>query len=102
MWAPLAAELMRDHRVVAVDLRGMGLSARPADGYTKKVQADDMIGALDALGIRQAEVVAHDIGNMVVGDGPPRPSSMRSAEAQSRFGRSQRSACSTLTPRRAA
>jgi pimeloyl-ACP methyl ester carboxylesterase len=73
MWTPLAAELMRDHRVVAVDLRGMGLSAGPADGYTKKVQADDMIGALDALGIRQAEVVAHDIGNMVVGDGPPRP-----------------------------
>src|SRR3954453_12841981 len=29
MWAPLAAELARDHTVVAPDLRGMGLSSRP-------------------------------------------------------------------------
>jgi hypothetical protein len=26
MWAPLAAELMRDHRVIVPDLRGLGLS----------------------------------------------------------------------------
>jgi pimeloyl-ACP methyl ester carboxylesterase len=29
MWVPLAAELARDHTVIAPDLRGMGLSARP-------------------------------------------------------------------------
>lgn len=33
MWAPLAAELVRDHTVVIPDLRGMGLSSRPAGGY---------------------------------------------------------------------
>src|SRR5437763_1554843 len=30
MWAPLAADLMRDHTVIAPDLRGMGLSSKPA------------------------------------------------------------------------
>ena len=29
MWAPLAAELARDHTVVVPDLRGMGLSSHP-------------------------------------------------------------------------
>jgi pimeloyl-ACP methyl ester carboxylesterase len=67
MWAPMAADLMRDHKVIAVDLRGMGLSAKPADPklYTKVNEAADMIGVLDALGIGKVDVVAHDIGNMV-------------------------------------
>ena len=29
MWAPIAAELMKDHTVIVPDLRGMGLSAHP-------------------------------------------------------------------------
>ncbi|MBB6254786.1 alpha/beta fold hydrolase [Nitrospirillum iridis] len=65
MWAPLAAELMRDHMVIAPDLRGMGLSAVATDGYTKKNQAEDIAGVLDALHVRQADVIGHDIGNMV-------------------------------------
>jgi pimeloyl-ACP methyl ester carboxylesterase len=65
MWAPLAAELMADHTIIAPDLRGMGLSATATDGFTKKNQAEDVAGVLDALHIRQADVVGHDIGNMV-------------------------------------
>src|SRR6266851_322780 len=65
MWAPLAAELARDHTVVAPDLRGMGLSARPAGGYDKKTQGQDIAGLLDALKIAKADLVTHDIGNMV-------------------------------------
>jgi pimeloyl-ACP methyl ester carboxylesterase len=65
MWAPLAAALMRDHRVIAPDLRGMGLSAVAAGGYDKKTQAADMAALLDTLKITKADVVAHDIGNMV-------------------------------------
>ena len=38
MWAPLAAALMHDHAVVVPDLRGMGLSSHPEDGYDKKTQ----------------------------------------------------------------
>src|SRR5579871_222748 len=47
MWAPLAAELMRDHTVVVPDLRGIGLSSHPAGGYDKKNQAGDIAGVLD-------------------------------------------------------
>jgi pimeloyl-ACP methyl ester carboxylesterase len=65
MWAPLAAELMRDHTVVVPDLRGMGLSSRPAGGYDKKTQGRDVAGMLDALQIERADLVTHDIGNMV-------------------------------------
>ena len=65
MWAPLAADLMRDHTVVAPDLRGMGLSASAADGFTKKNEAEDIAGVMSALHIARADVVGHDIGNMV-------------------------------------
>src|SRR5246500_2140579 len=65
MWAPLAAVLVKDHTVIVPDLRGMGLSEHPDTGYTKKNQALDMIGVMDALKVRQIDLVTHDIGNMV-------------------------------------
>jgi pimeloyl-ACP methyl ester carboxylesterase len=65
MWAPLAAELVKGHTVIVPDLRGMGLSAHPDSGYTKKNQARDIIGVMDALKVEQAALVTHDIGNMV-------------------------------------
>lgn len=65
MWAPLAADLMRDHTVIVPDLRGLGLSSKPAGGFDKKTQAGDVAGVLDRLQVDHADVVAHDIGNMV-------------------------------------
>ena len=65
MWAPLAADLARDHTVIVPDLRGLGLSARPAGGYDKKTQGRDIAGALDALKVNRTDLVTHDIGNMV-------------------------------------
>ncbi|AZO37212.1 alpha/beta fold hydrolase [Mesorhizobium sp. M2A.F.Ca.ET.037.01.1.1] len=65
MWAPVAAKLMKDHTVIVPDLRGMGLSAHPDTGYTKKNQALDIAGILDHLKIDKADLVTHDIGNMV-------------------------------------
>ncbi|MFO0991795.1 MAG: alpha/beta hydrolase [Hyphomicrobiales bacterium] len=65
MWVPMAIDLARDRTVIVPDLRGLGLSSKPATGYGKKAQADDMVRVLDALQIKRADVVAHDIGNMV-------------------------------------
>ena len=65
MWAPMADDLAVDHMVVVPDLRGMGLSAKPAGGFDKKTQAADMADVLDQLGIGRADLVTHDIGNMV-------------------------------------
>ena len=65
MWAPMAADLAKDHTVIVPDLRGMGLSTKPAGGYDKKNQAGDVAGVLDALKVEKTDIVAHDIGNMV-------------------------------------
>jgi pimeloyl-ACP methyl ester carboxylesterase len=65
MWAPMAAELARNHRVVVPDLRGMGLSSHPADGYDKKTEAADIRSVLTQLGIDHATIVGHDIGATV-------------------------------------
>jgi pimeloyl-ACP methyl ester carboxylesterase len=65
MWAPAAAALVKNHTVVVPDLRGMGLSAHPEQGYIKKNQAVDIAGVMDALKISSADLVTHDIGNMV-------------------------------------
>jgi pimeloyl-ACP methyl ester carboxylesterase len=65
MWVPLATNLARDHTVIVPDLRGLGLSSKPPSGFDKKTQAEDIAGVMTALGVQQADVVAHDIGNMV-------------------------------------
>src|SRR6202042_1503520 len=65
MWTPLAIVLAKDHTVIVPDLRGMGLSAHPDTGYTKKNQAADIAGVMDALKVQKADLVTHDIGNMV-------------------------------------
>src|SRR3954447_1800809 len=64
-WAPLAADLMKDHTVVVPDLRGIGKSSKPEAGYDKKTQAQDMRAVVTGLGYDKTFVVAHDIGNMV-------------------------------------
>jgi pimeloyl-ACP methyl ester carboxylesterase len=65
MWVPLAAGLVKDHTVIVPDLRGMGLSSHPEGGYEKTAQARDLAAILDQLGVKDAALVTHDIGNMV-------------------------------------
>src|SRR5258705_10822508 len=60
MWAPMAVDLARDHTVVVPDLRGMGLSAKPAGGFDKKTQGVDMAGALRALTLDKVELGTPD------------------------------------------
>src|SRR3989440_4601916 len=64
-WAPLAADLMKDHTVVVPDLRGIGKSSKPEAGYDEKTQAKDIRAVVTGLGYDKTFVVAHDIGNMV-------------------------------------
>lgn len=65
MWAPMAADLARDHLVIVPDLRGLGLSSKPASGYDKKTQAGDLSAVLAHYKVKQVDLVTHDIGNMV-------------------------------------
>jgi pimeloyl-ACP methyl ester carboxylesterase len=53
------------HRVVALDLRGMGDSDHPMDGYDSKTIAADIHAFLEARGLVQGgrlHVVGHDVG----------------------------------------
>ena len=65
MWAPLATALIGRRTVIVPDLRGMGLSSHPVGGYDKRTQARDVAGVMDTLNIAEADLVTHDIGNMV-------------------------------------
>ena len=64
-WSPLAAALAVTHTVIVPDLRGLGLSSKPEDGYDKKTQAGDIAGVLDALGIEKTALVSNDMGSLV-------------------------------------
>jgi pimeloyl-ACP methyl ester carboxylesterase len=66
MWAQLAKTLYKDHTVIVPDLRGMGFSSHPDDiGYDKKSQARGIAAVMDKLNVQKADLVTHDIGNMV-------------------------------------
>src|ERR1700738_4841597 len=65
MGAPLAKALYKDRTVIVPDLRGMGLSSQPTGGYDKKTQGVDIAMLMDKLSIQKADLVTHDIGNMV-------------------------------------
>ena len=65
MWRPLMTELARTHTVIAPDLRGIGQSSIPADGYTKAVMAQDIHALVHSLGSPRIRLVGHDIGLMV-------------------------------------
>jgi pimeloyl-ACP methyl ester carboxylesterase len=58
-------KLAKTHRVLSLDLRGMGTSDKPPGGYDKKTMAEDVSQLLIKLGYDKADVVGHDIGAMV-------------------------------------
>ncbi|MFD8499535.1 alpha/beta fold hydrolase [Amycolatopsis sp. NPDC059657] len=57
--------LARRYRVIAVDLRGMGGSAKPSGGYDKKTMARDIFELTRRLGHSNVNIAGHDIGAMV-------------------------------------
>jgi pimeloyl-ACP methyl ester carboxylesterase len=66
MWAPVAARLADRYTMIVPDLRGMGLSSHPEQGYDKKTQARDVAQLLSALKLAgPVYLVTHDLGNMV-------------------------------------
>jgi pimeloyl-ACP methyl ester carboxylesterase len=57
--------LAEHRRVIAVDLRGMGESDKPAAGYDKKNMARDVYELVRALGYEKVDIAGEDIGSMV-------------------------------------
>lgn len=59
-------EFSRDHRCVAIDLKGFGYSERAGGSYSLVEQARLMLRAMDELIIGRAVLVGHSMGGEVV------------------------------------
>lgn len=65
-WRKLMPALAQRFRVIAPDLRGLGDSSRPRDGFDKQTVARDLAWLLrEGLGLDSAHVVGHDWGGPV-------------------------------------
>ena len=65
----LHSDLARTHRLVAMDLRGHGLSDKPRDVYAdSRLWADDVNAVLQTLGLDQAILVGWSYGPLVILD----------------------------------
>jgi pimeloyl-ACP methyl ester carboxylesterase len=64
-WDRLAPALERSHRVIRVDLLGMGGSDKPSSGYAITEQASAVAEALAKLHVVGATVVGHSLGGSV-------------------------------------
>jgi pimeloyl-ACP methyl ester carboxylesterase len=67
-FAPQVVHFSRDHRVIAVDLRGHGASDKPKQEYTMPGFADDMAWLCDQLSLDRPVVVGHSRGGWVALD----------------------------------
>lgn len=65
IWNATASFLSRSHRVLALDLKGFGWSARPPGDYSPQAQAALVLGLMDRLGMASASVVGHSWGASV-------------------------------------
>jgi len=64
-WVPLVPFLSKSDRLIIVDIRGHGASSKPECCYTRFDFAYDIKLLLDALHVRQADVVGHSLGSII-------------------------------------
>ena len=64
-WAGLAPLLAKNHRVLALDLKGFGWSDRPEGDYSPEAEARVVAALMQQRGIERAAVVAHSWGSSV-------------------------------------
>lgn len=65
-WKKVMPALATRHRVIAVDMRGLGDSTIPADGdYSKLAVAGDIAQLIEASGLGPVHLVGHDMGAAV-------------------------------------
>jgi pimeloyl-ACP methyl ester carboxylesterase len=64
-FAPQFEHFARDHRVVAVDLRGHGQSDKPEQDYTMAAFADDVAWLCGELGLTKPVIIGHSMGGVI-------------------------------------
>ncbi len=64
-WDCLASALAGRHRVMAMDLRGRGLSDKPPAGYSIENHCRDILALLDDLGGERVVLMGHSLGAFI-------------------------------------
>jgi len=64
-WDVIADALSPSHRVLAMDLRGRGLSEAPSAGYSMEHHCRDILAVLDDLGLERVVLMGHSLGAFI-------------------------------------
>ena len=64
-WDCLASALSPHHRVIAMDLRGRGLSDKPPTGYSIEHHCKDVLSLIDDLGLKRPVLMGHSLGAFI-------------------------------------
>ena len=64
-WDVIADTLSPSHRVLAMDLRGRGLSEAPSTGYSMEHHCRDISAILDDLGLERIVLMGHSLGAFI-------------------------------------
>ncbi len=64
-WLPVIEGLCEHHRCVAMDFRGWGRSSQDATDYSLETLADDVLGIVDQLGLKDFIIIGHSMGGKV-------------------------------------
>ncbi|MGH9766978.1 MAG: alpha/beta fold hydrolase [Blastocatellia bacterium] len=65
VWSVIAPRLAVNHRVLAIDRRGSGLTGKPADGYDHTTLASDLAAFIETLQLGSVILVAHSFGGEI-------------------------------------
>jgi len=64
-WDCLASALAPRHRVIAIDLRGRGLSDKPPTGYSIKHHCKDILALMNDQGLQRPVLMGHSLGAFI-------------------------------------
>ena len=64
-WHRVIPALAERYRVIAPDLRGMGASSKPRNGYDNQTVAEDIYQLVRQLSLQGIILVGHDVGASV-------------------------------------
>jgi len=64
-WDCLASALSPQHKIIAMDLRGRGLSDKPLTGYSIDHHCKDVLALMDDLGLKRPVLMGHSLGAFI-------------------------------------
>jgi pimeloyl-ACP methyl ester carboxylesterase len=64
-WDLIASALVPRHRMIAMDLRGRGLSDSPPSGYSVEDHCRDILSLMDEMDIERVVLIGHSLGAFI-------------------------------------